>query len=104
MFRMFAYLKTKHNKQDEVDMSDFKVCDEKNFDGNVEEAIPLDAPESRGKEVDLRLYVDSDHAKEKQTRRSRTGYFILLNPAPATWFSKRQSTIETSVLALSLLL
>jgi hypothetical protein len=80
-----------------VDMSDFKICDWKNFYGNVEEAIPTDAPESRGKEVDLRLYVDSDHAGEKLTRRSRTGYFIFLNMAPVTWFSKRQPTIETSV-------
>jgi hypothetical protein len=104
MFRMFAYLKTKHNSRmvfdptyPHVDMSDFKICDWKNFYGNVEEAIPTDAPESRGKEVDLRLYVDSDHAGEKLTRRSRTGYFIFLNMAPVTWFSKRQPTIETSV-------
>jgi hypothetical protein len=75
MFRMFAYLKTKHNSRmvfdptyPHVDMSDFKICDWKNFYGNVEEAIPTDAPESRGKEVDLRLYVDSDHAGEKLTR------------------------------------
>jgi hypothetical protein len=80
-----------------VDMSDFKICDWKNFYGNVEEAIPTDAPESRGKEVDLRLYVDSDHAGEKLTRRSRTGYFIFMNMAPVTWFSKQQPTIETSV-------
>jgi hypothetical protein len=104
MFRMFAYLKTKHNSKmvfdptyPHVDMSDFKICDWKNFYGDVEEAIPTDAPESRGKEVDLRLYVDSDHAGEKLTRRSRTGYFIFLNMAPVTWFSKQQSTIETSV-------
>jgi hypothetical protein len=104
MFRMFAYLKIKHNSRmvfdptyPKVDMNDFKDCDWKNFYGNVKEAIPLDAPESRGKEVDLRLYVDSDHAGEQLTRRSRTGYFIFMNTAPVTWFSKRQPTIETSV-------
>jgi hypothetical protein len=51
-----------------VDMSDFEVCDWKNFYGNVEEEIPLDGPELRGKEVDLHLYVDSDHAEEKLTQ------------------------------------
>ena len=35
------------------------------------EAIPPNAPEPRGKEVDLRLFMDSDHAGEKLTRRSR---------------------------------
>lgn len=45
----------------------------------------------------MRLFVDSDHAGEKATRRSRTGFFIFLNNAPLVMFSKRQATIETSV-------
>ena len=57
----------------------------------------MDAPEPRGKEVDLRLYVDSDHAGDKLHRRSRTGYFIFLNSALVNWLSKKQATIETSV-------
>jgi len=104
VFRTFAYLKKKHNSRmvfdpsiPTIDMSTFKVCDWKNFYGDVKEAIPLDMPEPRGKEVDIRLYVDSDHAGEQRTRRSRTGYFIFLNTAPITWFSKRQPTIESSV-------
>jgi hypothetical protein len=40
--------------------------------GDVKEMIPSDAPNPRGKEVDLRLFVDSDHAGEQFTRRSRT--------------------------------
>ena len=43
------------------------------------------------------MFVDSDHAGEKLTRRSRTGYILYVNMAPVAWFSKRQSTIETSV-------
>jgi hypothetical protein len=43
------------------------------------------------------LFVDSDHANDKNTRRSRTGYFIFLNEAPIAWLSKKQSTVETSV-------
>jgi hypothetical protein len=51
----------------------------------------------RGKEVDLRLFVDSDHAGEQFTRRSRTGFVTYLNMAPIVWFSKRQPTVESSV-------
>ena len=81
----------------EINMDDFKECDWKTFYGDAKEAIPSNAPPPRGKEVDLRLYVDSDHAGEQQTRRSRTGFFIFINMAPIQWYSKRQSTIETSV-------
>jgi hypothetical protein len=65
--------------------------------GDVKEMIPSDAPVYRGKEVDLRLCVDSDRSGEKFTRRSRTGFVIYLNMAPMVWFSKRQPTLESSV-------
>ena len=45
----------------------------------------------------MRLFVDSDHAGELRTRRSRTGFFIFMNIAPIVWYSRKQSTIETSV-------
>ena len=104
IFHIFAFLKGKHNSRlaldptyAEIDPGDFKKCDWKEFYGNVREAIPLDAPEPRGKEVDLRLYLDSDHAGDKLTRRSRTGFFIFMNTALIGWLSKKQATIETSV-------
>ena len=37
------------------------------------------------------------HADDKKTRRSRTGYLIYLNMAPVAWLSKKLATIETSV-------
>ena len=40
----------------------------KTFYGGVNEAIPPNAPDPRGKSVDLRMWVDSDHAGEKITR------------------------------------
>jgi hypothetical protein len=80
-----------------IDLSKFKECDWKAFYGDATEAIPPNAPKPRGQEVDLRLFVDSDHAGDQLIRRSRTGFFIFLNNAPITWFSKRQPTIETSV-------
>jgi hypothetical protein len=58
---------------------------------------PSYSPIPRGKEVELRLFVDSDHAGEQFTRRSRTRFVIYLNMAPIVWFSKRQQTVESSV-------
>jgi hypothetical protein len=63
----------------------------------VEEATPPDMPPPLGKDVDLRMMVDSDHAGEKRTRCCRTGFVIFCNLAPIIWQSKQQATIETSV-------
>jgi hypothetical protein len=43
------------------------------------------------------MFCDSDHAGEKRTRRSRTGFLIFCNMALIDWISKKQATIETSV-------
>jgi hypothetical protein len=67
------------------------------FYGNVEEAIPPDMPPPLGKDIDLCMMVDSDHAGEKRTRRSRTGFIIFCNLAPIIRLSKQQATIDTSV-------
>jgi len=81
----------------EIDQSDFKERNWDNFYGDVKEELPPDMPKPLGKEVDLRLYVDSSHANDKVNRRSRSGYFIFLNSALIQWCSKKQATIETSV-------
>jgi hypothetical protein len=43
------------------------------------------------------MWVNSDHAGKKWTRRLRTDFFIYINMACIDWVSKRQSTIETLV-------
>jgi hypothetical protein len=50
-----------------------------------------------GKDIDLCMMGDSDHAGEHKTRCSRTGFIIFCNLAPIIWLSKQQGTIETSV-------
>jgi hypothetical protein len=104
VFRVSAYLGLHHNAivvfdptYPSVDMSTFINTDWKSMYGDVKEMILSDAPVSHGKEVDLRLFVDSDHAGEKFTMRSRTGFVIYLNMAPIVWLSKRQPTVESSV-------
>ena len=103
VFHVFAYLKKKHNARmffdptyPEIDETRFQAQDWSNAYGNVEEAIPPNAPEPLGKAVVMQCYVDADHAADKLTRRSRTGILIFLNMAPITWFSKRQNSVETS--------
>ena len=44
----------------------------------------------------MTAFVDSDHAGDVVTRRSRTGVLIFLGMAPITWHSKKQGSIETS--------
>jgi hypothetical protein len=75
LLHMFSFMRINHNSRmvydpsyPTIDMIFFKPNNWKSFYGNVEESIPSNAPESCGKEVDLRLYVDSDHAGEKRTR------------------------------------
>jgi hypothetical protein len=64
--------------------------------GDMKEIIPSDAPVSRGKEVYMRLFVESDHAGEQFTRRSRTRFVIYLSMAPIVWLSKRHQKMESS--------
>jgi hypothetical protein len=43
------------------------------------------------------MFVDSDHAGEKMTRCSRTGFMILMNTTLIDGLSKKKATIEMSV-------
>jgi hypothetical protein len=107
IFRCYAYLKIRHNGCLVFDptypdewLAKYEFCDGQAWSkryGDVNEPKPRNAPKPRGNEVVLRLFVDSDHAGEELTRRSRTGFLIYLNSAPVVWYSKRQGTVETSV-------
>ena len=68
----------------------------KDFYGDVKELIPPDAPPVRGVAVQMTCFVDSDHAGDEVSRRSRTGVLIYCNRAPILWYSKKQTSIETS--------
>ncbi len=49
------------------------------------------------------MMCDSDHAGDKRTRRSCTGFLIFCNMALIDWVSKKQATIETSVFGVELI-
>jgi hypothetical protein len=89
VFHVFAYLVLHHNTRvvfdpnyPSVGMGAFIKTDWKSMYGDVKEMIPPRVPFPRGKEIDLLLFVDSDHAGEHFTRRSRTGFLIYLNMVP----------------------
>jgi len=103
LYHIFAYLKKHHNtalvfdpSYPEINMETFIKHDWTKFYGDVKEDVPPNMPKPLGKDVVMRCFVDADHAGEKLTRRSRTGFIILLQMAPIYYCSKRQNTIETS--------
>jgi hypothetical protein len=69
-----GYLKLKHNSRlifdpsyPTIDESNFQHHDWEEFYRGAVEAIPTNAPRALGKEIDLRMMVDSDHAGDKVT-------------------------------------
>jgi hypothetical protein len=76
--------------------ADFPEFDWYDFYGDVQEAIPPNAPEPRGNPMQMTVFVDANHAGNLITRRSHTGILIYCNQAPIIWYSKAQKTVETS--------
>ena len=104
VLHMMSYLKIKHNSRLAMDPNyppineeSFKTQDWSQQYGDIKEAIPTNAPPPKGKEVVLRMMVDSDHAGDTTDRRSRTGYMIYVNMALIDWLSKKQATVEKAV-------
>ena len=58
------------------------------------------SPESRGKPVQINVFMDAAHATDLVTRRSVMGILIYIIGAPIRWYSKQQNTIESSTFGL----
>ena len=61
----------------------------------LKEALPPNTPNPLGHVFKIRCFLDDDHAGESLTRRSRTGFIVMLNNAPIYWHSKKQTSVET---------
>jgi hypothetical protein len=70
---------------------------------NIKKAIPVDMPEPLGKDVDVHMMYDSDHAGGNRTRCSSTGFLIFYNVALSDWVSKNHATMRPQYLVLNLL-
>ena len=107
LFHMFAYLKKKHNSEMVFDPSEPDIPEaefqredwQDTVYADSKETLPSNAPKCRGFGFKIRAFVDSDHAGDSITRRSRTGFIIYLNNAPIYWTSKKQTSVETSSFA-----
>ena len=101
VLHLFAYLK-KHKRSKlvfdpkKVDHDPHPSYDWKDFYGDVKEVIPDDAPEPRGESVQITCFVDSDHAGDEVSRRSRTGVLVFCNTSPTVFHSKKQGCTCTS--------
>ncbi len=101
--RILAYLK--HHSNAWMTFDDIRVDwneesfvqhDWSKFYHEAKDEIPPKMPEPRGNEVQINFFVDAVHAGNRVTRRSHTGILIFINGAPIIWYSKAQSTVESS--------
>ena len=106
VMQIFGYLKKYHNAELVFDPSD-PTINEQDFEkrdwtssefGHVEdkEELPPNMPEPRGMGFTIVAKVDADHASDTVTRRSRTGILVYLNCSLVHWWSKKQTSIESS--------
>ena len=73
-------------------------CDEfETVYGHVEEEIPSDIPEPKGKMVRCTSYIDASLVHDLATGRGCTGAIHMVNGTIFEWYSKRQATVETAV-------
>ena len=70
---------------------------------DAEEQVPTNAPTPLGSSVVITAFVDASHGANQVTRRSHTGFVIFVNRAPILWYSKKQTTVETSTFSSELI-
>ena len=87
---------TAYHDVEDVNLTKARIAAMKEVYVDAKEELPSNAPEPRGNSVQINCFVDSDHAGDKITRRSQTGVLIYCNSAPIIWYSKRQTTVESS--------
>ena len=104
LFHIFSYLKKHHNTEMVFDTSvpnfgadKFQLQDwSQTMYGDSPPDQPPNIPKPRGQGFIFSAHVDSDHAGDTVTRRSRTGLFIYFNNALFYGMSKKQGYIDTS--------
>ena len=106
--RVFGYLKKRPNRRVVVDSRDHIYRgggDAMDLDYTKEmasnypdafEEIDVNLPKALVDEMEITVFVDSDHAHDKVSRRSITGILIFVGRTPVIYSSKRQGAIETS--------
>ena len=81
------------------DMSAYKKVEfrcERSVYGNVSEVVPNDALEQKGSVVTMITFVDANLIHDVVSGKSDTGVIHMLNRTPIDFYSKKQSTVETT--------
>jgi hypothetical protein len=107
LLRVFGFLKKRPNWRIVVDSQDpiyeggedllsrdFTKELGDQYPGAFEE-IDANLPKPLINEIEITVFVDSDHAHDKVSRRSITGLLIFVGRTPVFYTSKRQGAIET---------
>ena len=82
----------------DINLSEFKSDENWTaFYGYSEEAKPHNAPKPLGKEIELKMFVNSSHVGDNTNSCSRTGYMIFMNMSIIAWNNNRQTTTEGAV-------
>ena len=79
----------------DIDHCTFMQFDWKEVYRDVQEVIPLDAPKPHGKDIDLRMMVNSEYANNKMTRQFNMGFIIFANMVLIDWIYKGQPMIKS---------
>ena len=108
VLRVFGYLAKRPNRRIIIDSRSPNIEDpggELNKDyteilaghyPDAAEEVDENVPKPLIDEIPITVFVDSDHAHDKITRRSITGLIIFVGRTPVFYLSKRQGAIETS--------
>ena len=62
----------------------------------MEEELPPNMPEPKGKEVIISVFADANLYHDHVSGRAVSGILMMLNKTPIDWYSKRQATVETA--------
>ena len=79
-----------------VDERFFKLYEWIDFYRHATDPVPGNMPEARVLSVSISVFVDASHGGNVKYRRSQTGMLIFANKAPMHWYSKNQTSVETS--------
>ena len=107
LIQILSYLSKYHNSELVLDTSDpvidtplFERKDWKSSEFghiNLKEKILPKIPQPQGLGFVLQSKIDADHVADTVTRRLRNSFLIYLNSATLYWFSRKQTSVESTI-------
>jgi hypothetical protein len=89
-------IRIKMEKPDYSGLSEYDQDWLRSVYGDVKEALPKNCPEPRGKSICTTTHKDGNLYHNVSTGRAVTGVLHFINKTPIDWYSRKQSTVETT--------